>query len=711
MCDPRASRGDEAGAHVAIEIAGAGDPTNAELGGGDGGGGGRVDRDGDVDVEASVASPDVNTVSLRAVQLVELALERVTYAPQTRSASTPAANAEGGRKRSLRSSVRRGRTAILSDVTTTVAPGTLSAWMGPSGCGKTSLVSVAAGLTSDPAGDLGPDSKVRINGEAGAPPRRLVGVVWQDDLLLSNLTVAETVRFAARLKTPRERSDEEVEALVDDTLSKLGLAGVRDSLVGAPGGGGKSRGISGGERKRVAVAVELVARPSVLLLDEPTSGLDASSAYQLVLTLKNLASLGHSIAVVIHQPRTSIFNMFDNLLLLSQGRVVYEGAPSGARDFLESCPGVGELPPETGKADWIMDAINEDESGEGGGKLPSLWEDYCVKKQQQRPPQSELDESKDGNNPLRQRHGASMQPRPHLSRRLSTLDELEKSEPKFQSSFWTQLKLLTVRASRQQRGQRLTLVAAVLTFAWSAFTCLAWGRIPDTTEYVFNRVSLLFFLIIAQANSVVTSTVVIFSAERRLLSRERAKKMYGVLPYFIAMTISDMMTSIAMPTLYGVITYLICNLRTTASAFFTFVLIMYLTISAAQSTGLFLSVLIPNTKLALLLAPFLTLSLFIIGGFYIRYDLISPALAWASWLSMARYGFSAFVINEFGGRLIPCGDDANDAMGECPLPGSAVISSYAIEGAWTSVWLNIGMLIAIQIILRTSTYVLLRRSK
>ena len=235
-CSPSPDRpgeeGDGTSAHVAIEI----------------------DTYNDNDEEANDARPsakktfrDTDAISLRTVQFVELSLEHITYMPVTRTAS-----AKGSKK----------RTTVLSDVTTVIAPFQLSAWMGPSGCGKTSFLSVAAGLVSDPANDLAGDSRIKINGEAGALPKRLVGVVWQDDLLLSNLTVKETVRFAARLKNPKDVTDEEVAMLVDNTLSKLGLTNVQDSMIGVPGGIGKSRGISGGERKRVAVAVELVASPS-----------------------------------------------------------------------------------------------------------------------------------------------------------------------------------------------------------------------------------------------------------------------------------------------------------------------------------------------------------------------------------------------------------------------------------------------------------------
>jgi ABC-type multidrug transport system permease subunit len=101
----------------------------------------------------------------------------------------------------------------------------------------------------------------------------------------------------------------------------------------------------------------------------------------------------------------------------------------------------------------------------------------------------------------------------------------------------------------------------------------------------------------------------------------------------------------------------------------------------------------------------------IIGGFYIPYGLITPVLAWASWISMARYGFSTFIINEFGGRDIPCDGYYIDSGVECPMPGSAVIASYGIEGVWTSIWPNVAMLCVIQVFLRVATYAILRRSK
>eukprot|EP00980_Cylindrotheca_fusiformis_P017987 scaffold5709_cov100-Cylindrotheca_fusiformis.AAC.7 len=298
--------------------------------------------------EASLHSKSSNKLLNPTIEvpIVELTLENVRYEPQTSSANS---KSNGGK-------AKDSRTTVLSDISTKISPYKLTAWMGPSGSGKTSLTSVVAGLV-DPADITG--GSIKVNGEIGRLPKKMVGVVWQDDLLLSNLTVEETIYFAARLKSPHGTPESQVEEIVEETMAELGLLHIRNNLIGSPLA--NVRGISGGERKRTAVAAELVIRPSLLLLDEPTSGLDATTARALMTTLRDLANLGHAISVVIHQPRTDIFKMIDHLLLLSKGHVIYDGPASSARAYLEACPSVDPLPAETGIADWLSDTIIDDE--------------------------------------------------------------------------------------------------------------------------------------------------------------------------------------------------------------------------------------------------------------------------------------------------------------------------------------------------------------
>ena len=620
--------------------------------------------------QAAMCSEDNATlVKERNVPQVHLCLQNITYAPLCSSTS------------SRRSSEKKRKT-VLSNISTDVVPGQLTAWMGPSGSGKTSLISVAAGLVD--SADLMEGSSSMVNGERGSIPKRLVGVVWQDDLLLSNLTVEETIFFSAKLKSPSHFSDEDVKELVNETMSDLGLLGVRDSLIGNPFTGGV-RGISGGERKRVSVASELVVRPAVLLLDEPTSGLDSTSAKALILTLKHLAAKGHAITVVIHQPRTAIYNMFDHLLVLSRGHVVFDGKPCDARSHLEGCVGVEALPPETGIADWMMDTISDDETRDIP-LLPSHWE-------------------------------AAMQRLDHPKQRQamsSSLADLRKL-PKFETSFWTQLFLLTTRTLKQHRGERLTRVALLVTGAYAFFTALFWGRVPNDTNHVHERNSLLFFILIAQSMQVVTGSMTVFQKERALLRRERAKKMYRVLPYFLAKTLSDMTNSVLLPCLYGTITYWVTDLRPSFEHFAKFIFALYMTLATAQSMGLFLSIAIPSISIALLLAPALTLFFMILGGFYIPLSNVHDGVRWATWVSFAQYGYTAFVVNEFGGRFVPCAQsEVAISIGqtdECPLPGDEVLVSLGMTGVSGEFWFNVAMITTLQVFFRTAAYLLLRKSK
>ena len=213
------------------------------------------------------------------VPIVELTLENVSYRPistaitvHRKPQSSQGQEKQEEQKYSTKiSDDEENRITVLSNISTKISPYELSAWMGPSGSGKTSLTSVVAGLISDTNAIQG---VIKVNGEEGRLPKRLVGVVWQDDLLLSNLTAEETIYFAARLKTSAKISDLQVKSVVEDVMEELGLLHIRNNLIGSPLA--NIPGISGGERKRTSVAAELVVRPSLLLLDEPTSGLDAS---------------------------------------------------------------------------------------------------------------------------------------------------------------------------------------------------------------------------------------------------------------------------------------------------------------------------------------------------------------------------------------------------------------------------------------------------
>ncbi|KAK2000819.1 hypothetical protein LX36DRAFT_571472 [Colletotrichum falcatum] len=236
---------------------------------------------------------------------------------------------------------------ILQNVTGCIDRGTLTAVMGGSGAGKSTFVNVLMGKTKNTGGT------VAVNGSPNRLRRykKVIGYVPQDDIVLPELTVYENIAHSAKVRLPQTWSAADIESHVDSVVDCLELTHVRNSLVGSVG----RPVISGGQRKRVSIGMELAAAPMAIFLDEPTSGLDATAASSMMRTLKAVARLGITVIVVIHQPRTEIFDLFDNLILLGDGQVVYEGPQSRARDYFEGM-GFG-FPKHSNHGDVITDII------------------------------------------------------------------------------------------------------------------------------------------------------------------------------------------------------------------------------------------------------------------------------------------------------------------------------------------------------------------
>ena len=240
---------------------------------------------------------------------------------------------------------------LLNDVWGEVPAKETTAIMGPSGAGKTSLLNILAGRASS-HGRLHIEADVRLNNYSVDPSkvsvRRQIAFVAQDDSLQVTQTPREAIKFSAKLRLPRSTTDEELNQLTEKMLEELGLTHCADTIVG----GALIKGISGGERKRTSVGVELVTKPPLVFLDEPTSGLDSYSAVQLCQVLKKVANAGASVLFTIHQPASEIFNSFDHLLLLNKGRVMYQGSVSQVPDFFSEHG--HPMPTNYNPADWIM---------------------------------------------------------------------------------------------------------------------------------------------------------------------------------------------------------------------------------------------------------------------------------------------------------------------------------------------------------------------
>eukprot|EP00604_Paraphysomonas_vestita_P002123 CAMPEP_0174818772 /NCGR_PEP_ID=MMETSP1107-20130205/1628_1 /TAXON_ID=36770 /ORGANISM="Paraphysomonas vestita, Strain GFlagA" /LENGTH=300 /DNA_ID=CAMNT_0016031111 /DNA_START=699 /DNA_END=1598 /DNA_ORIENTATION=- len=240
---------------------------------------------------------------------------------------------------------------IMKGVTGKFLPRRLCAIMGPSGAGKTTIISLVTGKAIKTGGTI------KVNGQIVndlSKWKKLVGFVPQEDVMIRQLRVRDNVEFSANFRLPVEMTCEERMNVVNETLIDLGIEHVQFSVIGDE----RERGISGGQRKRVNIGIELVALPKVLFLDEPTSGLDSTSSVILARQLKDIAlRRGVTIASVIHQPSIQTFLEFDDLLLLGKGgQVVYHGPINKAAAYFES---IGfKSSGLTNPADFYLDITN-----------------------------------------------------------------------------------------------------------------------------------------------------------------------------------------------------------------------------------------------------------------------------------------------------------------------------------------------------------------
>jgi len=238
---------------------------------------------------------------------------------------------------------------VVNKVTGRIRGKTMTALMGGSGAGKTSLLNALCGRAhyGETTGTIylnGHDTNIQKHVDC-------IGFVPQDDIVYAELTVRENLIYAGRFRLPEGTTDEEIEELADETIANLGLTRVANNVVGDV----ERRGVSGGEKKRVNIGIELMAMPSILFLDEPTSGLDASSALLVMKSLNRLVEKDEMTVVsVIHQPRKFIYDLFDSLILLGVGgQLVYHGPTEGAEPYFGRLE--YKLPKGESVADWLID--------------------------------------------------------------------------------------------------------------------------------------------------------------------------------------------------------------------------------------------------------------------------------------------------------------------------------------------------------------------
>lgn len=551
--------------------------------------------------------------------------------------------------------------------------------MGASGAGKTTLLNLLAGRMTS-SSEYFSRGKICVNDKKRkySTFRKYSAYVMQDDDLFADLTVTETIRFAAFLRLPKSMSDAEKIERSDSTIRELGLEKCKDTKIGSE----IVRGISGGERKRVTIGVELVTNPSLLFLDEPTTGLDSFNALNVITTLRKLCSNNRTILTTIHQPRSNIYQLFDNLMLLSEGKVAYFG---GAQEAVKYFNGLGfKCPNNFNPADYFIDLLSmnftshnhedvcklrikylgdqfakinqgeqliEDKSVTQKSSFENDGEVYTVN------PNPDADGKKSANF-VKPATASSANNGIGLVRRvtpsgLSVTEEDNKTES-FEQSFFNEFKHISIRAGKLIIRERKSNMARFFqTLFFSVLLGLIWlnqGRdyADNPTDPILqqNLQGILFFIVVNISFSSVFGVLFIYPLERSIVIRERSSGTYRVSSYFLSKNIMEFPRSIFYCTIQALIIYWMVGLVPTAACFFYYYIMMIMVTLVAEGVTLAVVTCIPDIQTASAIIPALVVMSMLFGGYFIQSGSIPKYLIWLEYLSFVKYSFQGLAINQ-----------------------------------------------------------------
>uniref|UniRef100_A0A8B9RTA8 ABC transporter domain-containing protein n=1 Tax=Accipiter nisus TaxID=211598 RepID=A0A8B9RTA8_9AVES len=463
---------------------------------------------------------------------------------------------------------------ILHNVYGIMKPG-LNAILGPTGSGKSSLLDVLA-ARKDPAGLSG---EVLIDGIPQPPNFKCIsGYVVQDDVVMGTMTVRENLHFSAALRLPSSISVKEKEERVTQIISELGLTKVADAKVGTE----LIRGVSGGERKRTNIGMELITEPPVLFLDEPTTGLDASTANAVLTLLKKLSRRGRTIIFSIHQPRYSIFKLFDSLTLLALGKVLYHGPAKQALEYFSS---IGyECEPFNNPADFFLDIINGDSTAVAASKEDHRPVDtgkgkFVVDVLHQKYLNSSLYQStKEALGKVELGQGSKQ--------RVSK----QGHEITYANGFLTQLYWVSKRSLKNLiRNPQASVAQIAVTIILALVVGAIFFGVKLDRSGIQNRVGSLFFVTTNQCFSSV-SAIELFIRDKKLFVHQYTSGYYRVSAYFLALMIGDLLPMRTAPAIiFSCISYWMIGYQAVAGQFFFFMLTLVLVSYTATAMSLAIS--------------------------------------------------------------------------------------------------------------------------
>ncbi|VVA18637.1 PREDICTED: pleiotropic drug resistance [Prunus dulcis] len=536
--------------------------------------------------------------------------------------------------------VAEDRLQLLREVTGAFRPGVLTALMGVSGAGKTTLMDVLAGRKT--GGYI--EGDIRISGYPKKQETfaRISGYCEQTDIHSPQVTIKESLIYSAFLRLPKEVNNEEKMIFVDQVMELVELDGLKNALVGLPG----ISGLSTEQRKRLTIAVELVANPSIIFMDEPTSGLDARAAAIVMRTVRNTVDTGRTVVCTIHQPSIDIFEAFDELLLLKRGgQVIYSG-PLGRNshkivEYFEAVPGVTKIKEKYNPATWMLEASSVSTELRLGMDFAQHYKSSSLH-QRNKALVKELSTPPAGAKDL-----------------YFTTQYSQSSWKQFTSCLWKQW--WTYWRSPDYNLVRFffTLVAALLlgTIFWKV------GTKRESTADLSMIIGAMYAAVLFVGIDNCGTVQPIVAIERTVFYRERAAGMYSALPYALAQVIVEIPYVFVQTAYYVLIVYAMVGFQWTAAKFFWFFFVSFFTFLYFTYYGMMTVSITPNHQVAAMVASTFYSFFNLFSGFFIPRPKIPKWWIWYYWICPVSWTVYGLIVSQYGDM-----EDTIKAPGISPDP-------------------------------------------
>ncbi|KAA8545298.1 hypothetical protein F0562_020082 [Nyssa sinensis] len=514
---------------------------------------------------------------------------------------------------------------LLCDITGAFRPGVLTALMGVSGAGKTTLLDVLSGRKT--SGTI--EGEIRIGGYPKIQETfaRISGYCEQTDIHSPQITVEESVIYSAWLRLHPQIDSKTKSEFVKEVLETIELDEIKDALVGMPG----VSGLSTEQRKRLTIAVELVANPSIIFMDEPTSGLDARAAAIVMRAVKNVVDTGRTIVCTIHQPTIDIFEAFDELILLKTGgRLIYSGPlgqhSSNIIEYFEGISGVPKIRNNCNPATWMLEVTSTSEEAELGVDFAQIYKTSVL-----------YENNKE------------------LVKELSTPPPGSKElifPTRFSQTGWGQFKsCLWKQHWSYWRSPSYNLMRSLYMLISSLlFGILFWdqGRKIHNQQSLFNIFSSMFSAVIFLGINNSSSVLPYVSTERSVLYREKFAGMYASWAYALAQVTIEVPYLFAQALAFGIITYPMIGYYWSAYKVFWYFYAMFCSLLYFTYLGMLLVAMTPSFPVAAILQSAFYTMFSLFSGFMVPQPQIPKWWLWLYYLCPTSWTLNAMLTSQYG---------------------------------------------------------------